>query len=532
MQNLTLEQIADNAFNKGELYTAEQFYMKILAKNPKNLNALYKLGFINVGKMDYENAEMLLDAALKVGADFKTLKLLAYVKEKRFKLYDAIVMYEQLLELEPSESLFEIIADLYIQLELYDNALHISREYVQKFPTIFAYRRLFLILLNLGKVDELKELKEDIKIKFPNKGLAFNLLGMYKEYIELDLNEAEKLYEKAVKLGVPTATFDLAQCYKKLKKYDEAEKSCKKILDTYPRKNDVINLLKDISFIQRKMRKGYKYYLERDLNEDIKNLKNKWDGKIHKDKTILVISDFSDADCIRNLRYINSLSKSFKNVIVSASVDLLSFLTVNHFNVISNSEIYSTEYDYYVLLSELPYYLNSSFELIPKLKLSAEKIDLDSKSYKIGLYWKSSGDSMKAVNISSIDLTKYFDDLFKLENVEFYSFQKNDIFSVLEKYPQVVDLSKNLNDINDYAKYINSMDLIISIDSHILHLAGVLDKKAVGLIPFDFEWYWFDNDDESSDWYSSLELYRQKFGEDCTDVSNKVVKRVKALIKK
>ena len=65
-----------------------------------------------------------------------------------------------------------------------------------------------------------------------------------------------------------------------------------------------------------------------------------------------------------------------------------------------------------------------------------------------------------------------------------------------------------------------------------MHLAGVLDKKAVGLIPFDFEWYWFDNDDESSDWYPSLELYRQKFGEDWTDVSNKVVKRVKALIKK
>ncbi len=526
-----LEKLADSYFDDGNLFEAEKLYMRVLANDKQNRNAIYKLAYINVGKLDYDNAEMLLGHGLKIGADLKMLHLLAYVKERQFKLYDAIVLYEQLLELDPSEELFVIIGNLYIQLELYDNAIHISKEYVEKFPTIMAYRRLFLIYLNVGKINELSELKNEIIRKFPNKGLAFNLLGMYEEFIEKNFVQAQKYYEKAVKMGVLTATFDLAQCYKKIKKYDEAERCAKKILKDYPRKNDVLNLLKDINFIERKMRKGYKYYLERDLNKDIKSLKNKWNGKDNKDKTILVVFDSSENENIKNIRYINCLKDKFKNIILCCSPDFVSLMEINGYNVISNSDVFNTKYDNYVLLSELPYYLNSNFEFIPKQELKSEKIDLPSNKFKIGLFWKPNGDSMKVVNISSVNLTKYFEDLFNIDNIEFYSFQKNDIFGTLETYPKIIDISSNLSTMADYAKYINSMDLIITIDSEILHLAGSLNKKVLALISFDAEWYWFDSDETNNVWYPSVELYKQKLGEDWSNVSKKIVKRVEALIK-
>ena len=489
-----LEKLADKYFNDDNLFEAEKLYLRVLGFDKKNRNALYKLAYINVVKLDYNNAEMLLDYALKLGADLKILKLSAYVKEKQFKLYDAIIMYEKLLELEPSEELFIIISNLYIELELYDNAINIVKDYVQKYPTIFSYRRLFLLYLNLGKLEELESLKDAIQVKFSNKGITFNLLGMYQEYIKQNFEEAQKLYEKAVKLGVPTATFDLALCYKKLKKYSEAEKCCKKILNIYPNKNEVLYLLRDISFIEKKMRKGYKYYLDRNLNKDIKSLKNKWDGKDYNDKIILVVFDSSDNENIKNIRYIDCLKNKFKNIILSCSPDLMSFMKINGYSVVWNADVFSIEYDSYVLLSELPYYLNSNFESIPRQELKSEKIDLDSDKFKIGLYWKPNGDSMKVVNISSVDLTKYFVDLFNLDNVEFYSFQKNDIFGTLQSYPQIIDISSKLNNIEDYAKYVNSMDLIITIDSDVLHIAGSLNKKVLALIPYDSEWYWFDTD--------------------------------------
>lgn len=528
MVNLGLEKIADDYFNERNLFEAEKLYMRILANDKTNRNALYKLAYINVGKLDYSTAEMLLDAALKIGADIKTLMLAAYVKEKLFKLYDAIVMYEKALEFEPSEGLYVIIGNLYIQLELYDNAIHIAEEYVKKFPTIMAYRRLFLIYLNLSKQQKLSELCEEIKQKFPNKGLAFNLLGMYKEFVDKDYDEAVKLYEKAVKLGVPTASFDLALCYKRMKKYDEAEKSCKKILETYPRKNDVLNLLKDIYLTERKMRKGYKYYLERDLNKDIMALKNKWDGKA-AGKTILVIADSVYSDVLRNLRYLKSLQNKFKNVILACSPAFESLLSFNKIKTIAASDINSVEYDKYVLISELPYYLNLTFEQIPKFSLKSDKVDLGD-GFKIGLLWKPQGDSLKAVNEQTID-TKYFKDLFKISGVQFYSFQKNDIFNTLETYPQIKDLSQELNTLEDYARYVNSMDLIISIDSEVLHLAGCLNIPAIAILPFDAEWYWFDNQNKT-EWYPSIELFRQKIGEDWVSVAGKIAEKVRIMANK
>jgi len=524
---MNLEELADKYFAKGNLYEAEDLYKRLLSKNPNNANALHKLGFINLGKQDYDNAEMLLDASLKIAGNIDTLKLLAYVKEKKFQLYDAIVMYEKVLELEPSEELFVIVGNLYIQLELYDNATKLAEDYVQKFPTILAYRRLFLIYLNLAKEFSLKALYEEIQEKFPNKGLMFNLVGMYKEHVERDYKSAISYYEKAFKAGVSIAGFDLAQCYRRIGNFDEAEKSCKKVLATYPNKNDVFNLLAEIYFLQKKMRKGYKFYLSRELNPDILGLKNKWDGKEYPGKTILVISDINDMNTIRNVRFIELLKNSFENIVVASASTMESFLIANNFKTIPLSKIFDEKYDRYVLLSELQYYLNIAFENLPKPKqyLKSTKVELKEDGMKVALFWKAPGDSMKALKEQSIDVTKYLNKLFDIEGINYYSFQTGDIFETLDKYPSIIDLSKKIENIEDMAKYISSMDLVISIDSTILHLAGALGVPSIALLPQNSSWYWFNNDNKT-EWYQNMQIIRQDKGKDWDSVSNKVIERV------
>ena len=51
--------------------------------------------------------------ALKIGHDIDTLKKLAFVKEKLSQYYDSIVMYEQIIELEPNEIYFDVVQNLY-----------------------------------------------------------------------------------------------------------------------------------------------------------------------------------------------------------------------------------------------------------------------------------------------------------------------------------------------------------------------------------------------------------------------------------
>ena len=523
-----LEKLANQFYEEGNWFEAEKLYMRILASDNQNTLAMYRLAFINVGKLDYGMAEMLLDAALRIKPEFETIELLAYVKEKMFKLYDAIIMYEKLIELEPSESLYEKVCNLYVSLELYDNAINITKDYIEKFHTIIAYRRLFLLYLNLYKKTELTNLITEIKEEFPNKGLMFNLVGMYKEFIEKDYSEAQILYEKAVKMGVSTASFDLALCLKKTGEYDKAEKYCKKILSTYPKKNDVLNLLKQIELVQKKTRKGYKYYIERTLNKDLDGLKNKWNGKEFKDKTILVVSDIRGGEFIINLRYITELKNKFQKVILACNPDTESLIHFPDIRVINNNDIFKTDFDYHVLLSELPYYLNKSFENILPVKpyISTEKIELNDDNYKVGLLWKASGDSFKSLHQESIDIAKIMPQLFEIDNVSYYSFQSNDIFNTILQFPQIKNISNEIHNLEDCAKYLNSMDLIISIDSELLHLAGAMNKQAIALIPFDSAWYWFNND-KKTEWYSSVEIAKQKNNDDWNEVANHVVERVK-----
>ena len=113
----------------------------------------------------------------------------------------------------------------------------------------------------------------------------------------------------------------------------------------------------------------------------------------------------------------------------------------------------------------------------------------------------------------------------------FNFFQKNDIFNTIETYPQIKDLSLELNTLEDYAKYVNSMDLIISIDSEVLHLAGCLNIPAMAILPFDAEWYWFDNQNKT-EWYPSIELFRQNLGEDWAGIINQIIEKVKVMANK
>ena len=176
-------------------------------------------------------------------------------------------------------------------------------------------------------------------------------------------------------------------------------------------------------------------------------------------------------------------------------------------------------------------YLNRmewGYENISPVKpyISTEKIELNDDNYKVGLLWKASGESFKSLHQESIDIAKIMPQLFEIDNVSYYSFQSNDIFNTILQFPQIKNISNEIHNLEDCAKYLNSMDLIISIDSEVLHLAGAMNKQAIALIPFDSAWYWFNND-KKTEWYSSVEIAKQKNNDDWNEVANLVVERVK-----
>jgi ADP-heptose:LPS heptosyltransferase len=73
---------------------------------------------------------------------------------------------------------------------------------------------------------------------------------------------------------------------------------------------------------------------------------------------------------------------------------------------------------------------------------------------------------------------------------------------------KLINLEDELNDFTDTAAVIANLDLVISVDTAVAHLAGALGKTVWTLLPFVPDWRWLQNRDDSP-WYPSMRLFRQ-----------------------
>jgi len=73
----------------------------------------------------------------------------------------------------------------------------------------------------------------------------------------------------------------------------------------------------------------------------------------------------------------------------------------------------------------------------------------------------------------------------------------------------MTDFTRDLNDFADTAALIENLDLVISVDTSVAHLAGALAKPVWVLIPFSSDFRWL-MDRTDSPWYPTMRLFRQK----------------------
>jgi hypothetical protein len=91
----------------------------------------------------------------------------------------------------------------------------------------------------------------------------------------------------------------------------------------------------------------------------------------------------------------------------------------------------------------------------------------------------------------------------------------------LDSNPHILNFAGYLNDFLDTAALIDSLDLVISVDTSVAHLSGAFGKKTLLLLPYVPDWRWLlDRDD--SPWYLSMKLYRQAFIGDWNSVLGSV----------
>jgi ADP-heptose:LPS heptosyltransferase len=126
--------------------------------------------------------------------------------------------------------------------------------------------------------------------------------------------------------------------------------------------------------------------------------------------------------------------------------------------------------------------------------------------------------------------------LFDIPGVEFFSLQiavpASDASTLQSRASVVRDLSAEQRDFADTAAIVRQLDLVITVDTSLLHLAGGLGLPAWGLISRRSDWRWLDHDRTETPWYPSVRLFRQRRLGDWDELMQRVAGELYALLER
>jgi hypothetical protein len=130
-------------------------------------------------------------------------------------------------------------------------------------------------------------------------------------------------------------------------------------------------------------------------------------------------------------------------------------------------------------------------------------------SIKVGVVWAGRPQHTNDTN-RSISLERLVP-LFGIHNVRWFSLQVGDRKADLSRISShlIADLSGFLSDFSETAAAVMCLDLVITVDTAVAHLAGALGKTVWVMLPFVSDWRWLIGRDDSP-WYPTARLFRQQ----------------------
>ncbi len=244
-----------------------------------------------------------------------------------------------------------------------------------------------------------------------------------------------------------------------------------------------------------------------------------WDGSPLAGRTILVHGEQGFGDCFQFARYLPLLAEQGGTVIVECPASLMGVLaTVPGVAAVVTAGESPPPFDCHLPIMGLPLRFGTTLDTIPTpipyLFPSLEAVArwaggfTEQSLLRVGLVWAG----RKKPDPNRTCPLQYLQPLAAVSGVSFFSLQVENELSghAAERQDlRLVDLPAELTDFSDTAALIGHLDLVISIDTAVAHLAGAMGKETWLLLPHAADWRWMlDRDD--SPWYPSMRLFRQQ----------------------
>jgi Flp pilus assembly protein TadD len=245
-----------------------------------------------------------------------------------------------------------------------------------------------------------------------------------------------------------------------------------------------------------------------------------WDGSPLAGKRILIHAEQGLGDTVQFIRFVPGVTQRGGWVIVQCPKPLCRLLegklTIRQ--VIEDGAALP-EFDIHCPLLTLPRIFNVNLTSIPSavpyITPDADLADkwrcrietaVPRRNLKIGLVWSGSSTHRNDRNRSIPP--EMFQTLTRISNASFFSLQKSGSAPSGNLADALIDYTPNLTDLADTAALINNLDLVISVDTAVAHLAGAMAKPVWSLLPFNADWRWM-LDRNDSPWYPTMRLFRQ-----------------------
>jgi hypothetical protein len=260
----------------------------------------------------------------------------------------------------------------------------------------------------------------------------------------------------------------------------------------------------------------------------------RWRGEDIRDKTILVVGEQGHGDCIQFSRFIFNLHALGAKVKLQVTDGLIPLL--GNSGMIQQIGRYSDdmgEFDYWVPIMSIPGILGVTVDNVPRIQsyltasqelVQAWQKRLGSKTrMRVGFSWSGRKDSWihqhKSVPFSVI--------LDMIKTNPQYDWINLQVDASPEEEAQLSEVGVTrypgtITSFADTAALMMHMDVVVSVDTAISHLAGALGRPTwIMLNQYGLDWRWLLHRDDSP-WYTTARLFRQPARGDWTSVTKKI----------
>ncbi len=472
---------------------AEELLVQIIQEAPGWSTPIVLLGLNNYHKGNAERAEQYFRQAIALDSEcteaYRSLGLLLNEQE-RFE--EAVSQFLPAVSLAPNDcGLLRSLADALNGAGNIKDACQWYRKTLSMQPDDVE------TLINLGAVNELLNRFEDAEQSLLR---AIELAPQdYRPYLNLGgvllsqnrLENAERCFQKALEYRPDDATirWNLAQ----------------------------------IALIRGNYRDGFREFETRfDKKNPVRvNLCGLplWDASSLSGKTILVITEQAFGDTVQFCRFLPLLAKQGGRVLLLNNLKPLDKLlaTVPSLEQVIKPGEPLPKCDWAVPMLSIPYLLNTTLDNIPTSTpylfpdiercLWWENYLRGDHGFKVGIAWKGrrKPDPRRSAELDDFAV---FNDI---SGISWYSLQIPEGEEVLSGFPAGITLNDPtslLPDFSETAALMSHLDLVISIDSAVAHLAGALGRPTWLLLPYSPDWRWMLGRDDSP-WYPTMRIFRQ-----------------------